>query len=373
MTSKIAKTSNAKFEVEKFNGKINFSLWKVQVKDILIQQGLHKALKGPTGKPADMKDEDWENLDLQACSTIRLCLEKEIMYNVMRETSAVSLWEKLETLYMAKSLTSKLYLKRQLYSFRMKEGVTINEHLCEFNKITIDLLNAGVIVNEEDKTLLFLCSLPPTYEHLVITLLHGKDTVKFDDVTSTLLSDEYRKKDVERPAEGLFVRGKTKERKFGSKFRSKSRPRGDLECFWCHEKGHMKRDCLKYKASEKKEGNEAAVVTEVASDDSGDVLAVTTYEYTANSWILDSGCSYHMCPNRDWFTTYNDVNGGTVLMGNDHACEIVGVGTVRIKMHDGVVRTLTGVRHIPDLRKNLISLGSLDSNGCQMDSGRWSS
>ncbi|KAK3023698.1 hypothetical protein RJ639_044308 [Escallonia herrerae] len=33
-------------------------------------------------------------------------------------------------------------------------------------------------------------------------------------------------------------------------------------------------------------------------------------------------------------------------------------------MHDGIVRTLTDVRHVPELRKNMISLGTLDSNGC---------
>lgn len=52
-------------------------------------------------------------------------------------------------------------------------------------------------------------------------------------------------------------------------------------------------------------------------------------------------------------------------MGNDHACQMVGIGTVRIKMYDGLVRTLTDVRHVPDLKKNLISLGTLDSNGCR--------
>jgi hypothetical protein len=32
-------------------------------------------------------------------------------------------------------------------------------------------------------------------------------------------------------------------------------------------------------------------------------------------------------------------------------------------MHDGFVRTLFGVRHVPELKKNLISLGALDSVG----------
>jgi len=37
-------------------------------------------------------------------------------------------------------------------------------------------------------------------------------------------------------------------------------------------------------------------------------------------------------------------------------------------MHDGVIRTLTGVKHIPDLTKNLISLGALEDVGCKFQS-----
>ena len=50
-------------------------------------------------------------------------------------------------------------------------------------------------------------------------------------------------------------------------------------------------------------------------------------------------------------------------MGNDATCTIIGMRTIKIKMSDGVVRTLEEVRHILDMRKNLISLGTLDSKG----------
>ena len=36
--------TNDKFEVEKFTCKNNFSLWKLKVRDFVVQQGLHKAL-----------------------------------------------------------------------------------------------------------------------------------------------------------------------------------------------------------------------------------------------------------------------------------------------------------------------------------------
>ena len=76
-----------------------------------------------------------------------------------------------------------------------------------------------------------------------------------------------------------------------------------------------------------------------------------------------------MSPHRDWFTTYESFNGGLVLMGNDAQCKVVGKGTIKIKTHNGVVKTLTGVKHVPDLKRNLIYLGILESQGCRYSAG----
>ncbi len=37
------------------------------------------------------------------------------------------------------------------------------------------------------------------------------------------------------------------------------------------------------------------------------------------------------------------------------------MGTIKVKMSDSVVRTLEEVRHIPNMKKKLISLGTIDS------------
>lgn len=49
----------------------------------------------------------------------------------------------------------------------------------------------------------------------------------------------------------------------------------------------------------------------------------------------------------------------------------MGIGTVTLKLVDGVPRTLQGVRHVPELRRNLISLGMLDKQGfvCRAEVG----
>ncbi|KAI9180602.1 hypothetical protein LWI28_006414 [Acer negundo] len=70
-----------------------------------------------------------------------------------------------------------------------------------------------------------------------------------------------------------------------------------------------------------------------------------------------------MCPNKQWFSSFQELDGGVVLMGNDNTCQTKGIGTVRLKMHDGTIRRLTDVRYVPDLKKNLISLGVLDVSG----------
>ena len=50
-------------------------------------------------------------------------------------------------------------------------------------------------------------------------------------------------------------------------------------------------------------------------------------------------------------------------MGNDVSCKTIRIGTVKIKIHDGIIRTLTEVRHVPELKKNLISIGIMDGKG----------
>ena len=51
------------------------------------------------------------------------------------------------------------------------------------------------------------------------------------------------------------------------------------------------------------------------------------------------------------------------MLGNNASYRITGIRTIKIKMYDGVIKTLGDVRHVPDLKRNLISLSTLDSKG----------
>ena len=53
-------------------------------------------------------------------------------------------------------------------------------------------------------------------------------------------------------------------------------------------------------------------------------------------------------------------------MGDDRQCNMEGIGTVQIKMFDGMIRELKKVRYIPQLKRNLISVGALKILGLKV-------
>jgi hypothetical protein len=87
-----------------------------------VQQGLQKALEGKPKKSTSMKDEVWEDMDARALSTIHLCLRDEVFLNITGEETTTFLGNGPERLYMKKSLTNIIFLKKKFYNLRMKEG-----------------------------------------------------------------------------------------------------------------------------------------------------------------------------------------------------------------------------------------------------------
>lgn len=54
----------------------------------------------------------------------------------------------------------------------MKEGSSVSDYIDAFNKIILDLEDINVKINDKNKTMIILCSLPSSYEHRVDTLMY---------------------------------------------------------------------------------------------------------------------------------------------------------------------------------------------------------
>jgi len=78
-------------------------------------------------------------------------------------------------------------------------------------------------------------------------------------------------------------------------------------------------------------------------------------------WIMDFGFSFYMTPNCLWFQEFTQLEGSSILLGDNQAYKIIGVGTIKFHLHDGIDRVLEKLRFVPSLKHNLISLGELEN------------
>ncbi|KAH9727059.1 retrovirus-related pol polyprotein from transposon TNT 1-94-like protein [Citrus sinensis] len=276
-------------DVEKFDGKINFNMWRSEVMDALIQIDLDVVLKN---KRHLYDEEIWDRMNEKACGQIRSCLTKEVKYLVKDEECAVTLWRTLEDKYLLKSPENCLHTMSQVYGFRMKHGASMHDHVSRFKKLLADLKNLDEDIKDEVKAMIMLYSLLEEYSHFLTTLIYGKSA-------------------------------KEKQNKRGgknSRFKSRNRNIARDECAFCHEKGHWRKD---YPKTQKRDGKKPAA---------------------ANMVQKDEGSDYSL-----------------LVMGNDQPCRTMGIGTIRLKMIDGMIRELKEVRFVPALKKNLISVGALEA------------
>ena len=53
-----------------------------------------------------------------------------------------------------------LVFEKEMYHFQLKRGVSISDHINTYTKLFTDLANVDVVIDEEDKALILLSSLP---------------------------------------------------------------------------------------------------------------------------------------------------------------------------------------------------------------------
>eukprot|EP00253_Pinus_taeda_P011480 PITA_11480 len=251
------------------------------------------------------------------------------------EATTKALWDKLGTLYQSKSLVNKLFLRKKLYNLRMKDGDSVTEHINAFNTMVIQLTSIHIKISDEDTCSSLLCSLPDSWDNLVITIGNIATTFQFDEIVSALLTEEMRWKNMESQ-------------------------NGDAL-----SEGHYKRD-YKSKAPDKGKGSDDAPSVEAKTtlDEGGDVyLASSSTHVDHEAWLIDSGASFHFTPHREWFCEDEKYDGGDVFLWDDRKARIIGRGKVKLKLQGGRVKTVPGVLHIPTLAKNLISISKMDDTG----------
>lgn len=185
---------SAKYELERFDGKSDFNLWRQKMKALLTQQKVAKVLLDPSKLPANLTDDDKEEMREITHSTIILHLSDNVLRRVGKIEKVTELWSKLEELYMPKSLSSKIYLKERFFGFKMDPSKNLEENLDDFNVVCTKLANSGKEIKSVDQAVILLNSLPESFKEIKAAIRYGRDTLTVDVVLDALRTRELEMK-----------------------------------------------------------------------------------------------------------------------------------------------------------------------------------
>ena len=107
--------------------------------------------------------------------------------------------KELSQLYEKPSTSNKVLLMKRSFNMKMSEGGFVVDHLNEFNIVTNQLSSVKVDFDDEVRALLILCSLPESWNGLVMAIsnsVSGSNSLKFDDIFGVILSEEMRQKSI---------------------------------------------------------------------------------------------------------------------------------------------------------------------------------
>ena len=142
----------------------------------------------------------------------------------------------------------------------------------------------------------------------------------------------------------------------------KNKNKAELPCFTCGELGHFSNECPDRAGLKGKKKNVNLVT--ISNDDNGyGNLPTILSVFQSLSWWVDTGANIHVCADISMFSSYQGLQGVSVLMGNGLHASVRGVGTVHLKFTSRKIVQLRNVQHVPTIRKNLVSVSLLLRDG----------
>ena len=344
---------------------------------LLIRHGLWKIVKGeevaPINNPAALNKFN-ERRD-KTLSTIVLAVAPSLLYLLGDPEDPVEVWKTLENQFQAKTWANKLNLKCKLHNLKLQENQSVQEHLKAMTEIFDELAVIGYPVEEEDRVVQMLASLPESYSMIKTAFEASPEVPKLAVLTERLINEERKIKEKrkavrENSGDALFVGANNKQKM----------------CFYCGKSGHIKRFCdewLKKCENENKENKPGASANmcyrskshydSESSDDECIALVSEVSEEIKKKWTLDSAASRHMCNDRKQFQKMKRLEEEVqVKVGDDSLVKAKYEGTVklRIKAINQVRKfKLNKVLFVPDLKYNVLSVSqaSLSGKSIQFD------
>jgi Integrase core domain/GAG-pre-integrase domain len=171
---------------------------------------------------------------------------------------------------------------------------------------------------------------------------------------------------------GKFANKGEKGKKFGSD--------SDRECYNCHKKGHLTKDCWAKGGGKEGQGpkgrqkggtsrgsrNRSNHAMDSVNDTLPDIAYMAnTYSFSSYDWMLDSCTTSHICNQREAFVEYSKLENATVQGVGNTPARAIGQGTVVVNFAvegKDVKHRLRDVLHVPEAGNSLLSVSRFDES-----------
>ncbi|KAK2578839.1 hypothetical protein KPH14_012194 [Odynerus spinipes] len=242
----------------------------------------------------------------------------------------------------------------------------MEEHINRMTDVHNQLLAIGEDIKENLFIAMMLCSLPESYN----SLINAFESRPEKDLTLSLvkgkLLDEYRRRTNcfasahEEGNTALKVQGGIRQTTgTGTNYRTS-------QCFFCKRKGHVKKECRKYKAWKEKAEKANQVV-----ENNNFCFSLQPNINDKKAWYIDSGATSQMTSDKEFFDNLCMNVKDNVTLADGKVIEIQGTGSGTIKCitkdNKERVITVTNVLYVPDLYGNLLSVKRISDNGFKME------
>ena len=351
----------------------NFPTWKIQMKMLLIKEGVWGIVNETEDIPVDPGSyRHYVARQDRALSTIVLGINHSLLYMIGDPEDPVMVWRKLCAQFQKKSWANKLSLKKRLYNLKMSEGDSIQKHIKNMLEIFDELAIVGDPMEDEDRVVHLLASLPNSYEVLVTALEANAEVPELEMVIERLRHEESKLKEKVKTGNEMYNNALMSNGRFHKS--------GDLrKCFNCKKKGHISRNCEELKKKESanvssensRERRDSSSSSESDSEVVGFVVSQALLssgpDIGKSKWVVDSGASCHMSNSKRMFSKLKPLEKPEMVeVGDGKFVEAEGKGSVKLSVNAGHSTKsckLHDVLYIPDLSFNLFSVSKATEKG----------
>ena len=364
----------------------NYKQWKRNLELALTYDGLKYVIEQPeppkVEENSSVADKEiratWES-DCVKATCLALASLDDTHQRQCEKMDIRSIFLHTKEMYGERSRVVRYDTARKFFRATMSAGSSVGDHVLKMIDYIGQLAELGFILDNELYLDVILSSLPASYIPFISNFNLSEKEPSLPELLNMLrLEESTRKKDSAtvlaidtsspssskvKPKKKIKKKNPSPKPNAKGKGKKKAPPaagaakKADVECYFCHKKGHMKLQCRKYQATlaKKPEGTSAP----------GVFVIENCFSLPPTAWVLDTGSGSHICNSLQGMRKSRKLGMGEMdlRVGNGAHAAAHAVGDRHLSLPSKKILVLKQCYYVPNMLCNIISVSLLVADG----------